>query len=431
MNSDRFVVIGLARVRCSWFAEVARWANSAVLPLEFLKCVSATEVASRIASGRAFSALLLDAAAAGVDRDLIDSARTDGIAVIIVQDPRIDRNWVDLGAVEVLTDQFTRADLLDALTTFAAPIDRTATAVSALATVVPNTEQSWKGALIGVCGERGGGSSTTAMALASGLGVIPGYEANVLLADLALSADQAMFHHVRDIVPGIQEMCELHRGTSPTPGAIRELTFDINKRGYLLLLGLRTHRDWVVLRPQALRAAITSLTHTFRYTVADITGEFDGEEETASVDMEERNGPARFVCAEADLILICGSASLKGVRSIVNCRNDALRHGAEAARILPVITRAPRTRRARAEILAALEEFSRAEDALPPVFLPTIRGMEAIHAVAGPLPKQLISSITQPVCALLGNAEVEAKRAEHRGERLAPGSLNIGQSAAG
>lgn len=47
--------------------------------------------------------------------------------------------------------------------------------------------------------------------------------------------------------------------------------------------------------------------------------------------MEERNGPARFVCAEADLILICGSASLKGVRSIVNCRNDALRHGAEAA----------------------------------------------------------------------------------------------------
>ncbi|HBX79440.1 MAG TPA: hypothetical protein DEG43_17510, partial [Acidimicrobiaceae bacterium] len=147
--------IGLARVRCSWFAEVARWANSAVLPLEFLKCVSATEVASRIASGRAFSALLLDAAAAGVDRDLIDSARTAGIAVIIVQDPRIDRNWVELGAAEVLTDQFTRADLLDALTTFAAPIDRTATAVSALATVVPNTEQSWKGALIGVCGERG------------------------------------------------------------------------------------------------------------------------------------------------------------------------------------------------------------------------------------------------------------------------------------
>lgn len=34
------------------------------------------------------------------------------------------------------------------------------------------------------------------MALASGLGVIPGYEANVLLADSP--ADQAMFNHVRE-----------------------------------------------------------------------------------------------------------------------------------------------------------------------------------------------------------------------------------------
>ncbi len=40
---DRFVVLGLGRPRSTWFGDVTRWANSASLPLEFVKCVSAEE----------------------------------------------------------------------------------------------------------------------------------------------------------------------------------------------------------------------------------------------------------------------------------------------------------------------------------------------------------------------------------------------------
>ena len=38
--NDRYVVLGLAHVRSPWFREVSRWATSAVIPIDFVKCVS-------------------------------------------------------------------------------------------------------------------------------------------------------------------------------------------------------------------------------------------------------------------------------------------------------------------------------------------------------------------------------------------------------
>ena len=56
----RFTVVGLARVRAPWFAAVSGWANSAELPVDFLKCVSAADVRARFGSDRAVAALLAD-----------------------------------------------------------------------------------------------------------------------------------------------------------------------------------------------------------------------------------------------------------------------------------------------------------------------------------------------------------------------------------
>ena len=75
MSTERFVVVGLARVRSPWFGDVAHWANTSQIPVEFLKCVSVAEVRARLAAGRPISALLIDGGAAGLDRDLIDAAR--------------------------------------------------------------------------------------------------------------------------------------------------------------------------------------------------------------------------------------------------------------------------------------------------------------------------------------------------------------------
>src|SRR5205085_729703 len=73
----------------------------------------------------------------------------------------------------------------------------------------------WRGRLIAVTGPGGTGASVAAIALAQGLGSDVRYGGLVLLADLALNADQAMLHDARDVVPGVQELVEAHRNGEP------------------------------------------------------------------------------------------------------------------------------------------------------------------------------------------------------------------------
>ena len=54
MTSEHYVVLGAARPRAAWFADVGRWATSAALPVEFVRCVSADEVRARLAAGRSW-----------------------------------------------------------------------------------------------------------------------------------------------------------------------------------------------------------------------------------------------------------------------------------------------------------------------------------------------------------------------------------------
>ncbi|MEQ1786458.1 MAG: hypothetical protein ABL966_05350, partial [Acidimicrobiales bacterium] len=84
MAAERFVVLGVAQVRSAWFREVARWATSAMLPVEFVKAMSVEEVRVRLRSGRGYSALLVDDSLSGLDRDLVDLAREAGCSVIVV-----------------------------------------------------------------------------------------------------------------------------------------------------------------------------------------------------------------------------------------------------------------------------------------------------------------------------------------------------------
>ena len=90
--TDRWVVLGLAPPRTAWFSDVTRWATSGMAPVDFAKCISASEVRARLATGRPHSALLIDGAAVGADRDLIAAARDVGAATLVVDDPRVDRN---------------------------------------------------------------------------------------------------------------------------------------------------------------------------------------------------------------------------------------------------------------------------------------------------------------------------------------------------
>lgn len=414
MSTERFVVVGLARVRSPWFGDVAHWANTSQIPVEFLKCVSVAEVRARLAAGRPVSALLVDSGAAGLDRDLIDAAAGRSTAVIVVTDPRIDRDWTALGANAVLPDAFDAPTLLSCLAAHAQTI-RTATDPVTPDVTTDDHVGRWRGRLVAVTGGAGAGSSTVAMSVAQGLARLPGNAGSVVLADLAGCGDLAMYHDVRDVMPGLQELVEAHRSATPSRAAVRRLLYDIDERGYSLLLGLRRSRDWTTLRPRALDAAVESLRTSFRVVVADVHPEFDGEAETGSVDLEERNGPSRVAVSGADTVVVCGEATLKGIHSLVRTERDLVAAGVDGDQLLRVVTRAPRSPRQRAELARSITTL-RSGDTPPrlsTVFLPERRGLDLVHGVAGPLPRQLVDPVTRAISEMLsrkGQAVAEPVR---------------------
>jgi hypothetical protein len=350
--SERYVVLGLARARSPWFTEVARWSTAAALPMEFVKCVSAEELRARLASGRVFSAALVDSGLPALDRDLVDEARTAGVAVVVVDDGRQGRDWSALDVGAVLPAAFDRPSLLDVLSRCARAVDRADDVPGGPA---PTVTPRWRGSVVAVCGPGGTGTSTVAVALAQGLADDVRVGRSVLLADFALHGEQSMLHDARDVVPSVQELVEAHRVGRPTAEELRSFTFAVPERGYRLLLGLRQARLWPALRPRAVEAAVDSLRIGWRVVVCDTDADVEGEDECGSADVEDRHVLARTATGAADVVLVVGLPGVKGVHAMRRVLHELEAFGVEADRLVPVVNRAPRSRRARAEIVRALE----------------------------------------------------------------------------
>lgn len=445
---ERFVLLGLARARVDWFRAVAQWASGAMLPVDFLRCLSAEEVRARLRSGRAFSALLVDADVPGLDRDLIREATEAGVAVLVV-DGHATRAWRDLGAGAVLAPVFSRDELLEVLRATAVPVG--SAALRDEPGVVPTAGPA--APLLAVCGPGGTGASTVAIALAQGLaagdveleagpgpagpepgpdgpsGPAPtGREPQVLLADLCRTADQAMLHDTVTLVPSIQELVEAHRTAAPGPEEVRAQTFEVPARGYRLLLGLRQPRHWIALRPRALGVTLDALQRSMDVVVADTEADVEGEPDTGSVDVEERNLLARATLARADLVLVVGDASMKGVHSLVRVVGDLLAFGVPAERLLPVVNRGPRGPRARAEVTTAVADLVRdrigvAAATLPsPVFLPARAVDDALRDGVA-LPAGLSRPIARAAAGLLASQGSRQVLVDGGPVRVVPGSL--------
>lgn len=402
MASERYVTLGLARVRTPWFTEVARWATSGSLAMDFVKTVSPDEVRARLGSGRPFSALLVDGGLAGIDRDLFESAREHGCAVVVVTDDRL-RDWRTIGAVATLPTDFDRTGLESVLAEHATPIG----AADDLPGQPPVDEATggFRARTVAVTGPGGTGRSTVACALAQGFAADVAHADTVVLADLALHADQAMLHDARDVIPGVLELVESHRAGAPSPDEIRSLTFDIVTRRYRLLLGLRRHRDWTALRPRALRAALDGLRQAFTLVVADIDDDLDGEAETGSADVEDRNLLARTAVDVADVVVVVGTGGPKGVHSLLRVVRDCLAAGVSADRLVPVVNRTPKRGPGRAETATAIAELLVAshpgEQILSPLFLPERRNLDDLVRDGSLLPTPLVEPVTTAVRARL------------------------------
>jgi hypothetical protein len=419
VGTERYVVLGLAQARSSWFRAVAQWANSGTIPAEFVKCVSGEELRARLASGRPFSAVLVDAGLPALDRDLVDSARAAGCAAVAVDDRRGQRDWDDLGVVAVLPDFFDPKALLDVLREHAVMIGRGDT--------LPGEPAAEPGAAHGlvatVLGSGGTGVSTVAVALAQGLAADARHGGAVLLADLALHAEQAMLHDARDVVPGVQELVDAHRSRRVRPAEVRAFAFDVEERGYQLLLGLRQARAWAAIRPRAFEAAFESLLAAYGVVVCDTDADLEGEDEGGSIEVEERHVMGRTAAQRADVVFAVGQPGMKGTHALVRVLNELRTVGVHPGRVVPVVNRAPKGGRARSDLAATLAQLAGGDGAAfaPAVFLPDRRveeplldGVRLPGALTGPLTGAFRALVAAGSAGGAGRAEPQPVR---------PGSL--------
>ncbi|HSH58158.1 MAG TPA: hypothetical protein VK988_00665 [Acidimicrobiales bacterium] len=431
MSGERYVLLGLAPARSSWFKVVAQWAHSGTIPAEFVKCLSVEELRARLASGRPFSAALVDARLSGLDRDLVDTAGRAGCAVMAVADHRRQANtshgdWKQLGVAEVLPEYFDPKALLAALCAHVTMISR-ADSVPGESMSVPSP--AWQGLVALVCGPGGTGASTAAIALSQGLAADPRHGRAVLLADLCLHAEQAMLHDARDVVPGVQELVEAHRTRRPLPEDVRALAFQVDERGYDLLLGLRQARAWSSIRTRAFEAAFASLRGAYRIVVADAGADLEGEETGGSYEVEERHVMSRTAASQADVVFAVGVAGMKGLHSLVRVLNDLRAFGVAPERVVPVVNRAPRNPRARAEITAAMAALTAPVTSPPgarastpsPVFVPE-RRVDDMLRLGSRLPDALVQPLAGAFAAVASQLPPVAAGGPSQVE---PGSLGF------
>jgi MinD-like ATPase involved in chromosome partitioning or flagellar assembly len=428
MNAPRYVLLGLAHPRSTWFRSTAQWSNSGALPAEFVKCLSPAEVIQRLDSAKPTSALIVDAGLPGVDRDLLTAASERGCAVIVVGNEHAPRDWLALGANVVLRNEFSRAELLDALASYARLVDRGDQAPSGLeqSVIVPLQKAS----LVMVTGGSGSGVSTTAIAAAQ---AIASAGRRTVLVDMQLQAEQAMLHDVTTSTGGLQMFVDAHRSSTVSIEHLHEFCLRVPTRGYDLMIGLRRARFWNTIRPVAFAAALNTLLSGYDAVVCDVGADFETEAIGGSLDVEERTLMSRAVAAEADVVLVVAHPSMKGLHTTNRILVDLADMNIPADRLVPVFNQSTKAPRVRAGYTSALAELVSWRDgdhaAISPVHLP-IRDVDELVRNNERFPDALTAPLAGALTAI--GAFGTAPRAKpDRFQRLKPGSLRTNSAEVG
>lgn len=413
--SGRFILIGVANSRNPWFSDVARWTTSGVIAAEYTQAMSIDEVRAILGSGRKVSAVLAASMTHGLDREFIAMATSLGVSVIVVADPLDNHDWDSLGVASTLSTGFSPDELRETLDRHARMIDPTERRASSISVATSSNQDL--APLVAVLGAGGAGSSTLAMALATGMGSSTGdrtlrratsssedstTEVSTALADLTRSADLAMYHDVGDVIPGLPELVELHRGDTPDPQLVRELLFPIPGRPYELLLGQRRSRDSAAMAPLSTAAAIDGLRRTYDRVVVDVDPTFEGEAETGSVDIELFNTAQRHALTVASVVIVVSTPGMRGVRRLATLIASIGRFGVPARRIVPVWNHAPRSPSTRASLTKLTAETNPLDEPVhPPLFTRRVRLLEDIHHAVDTMPSALVDPLTNTVQAVL------------------------------
>ncbi len=363
----RQAVLGLVSRTASWPQRIAAWVSSGAVQVAVSYCESVAHLQARLGADRGTQVVLLDGDLSLVDRDLLTDIATGGGVPVVVEGRRRRRDWVRLGAAEVLPSEFDRAQLLRAVGSVMSP----------RAAAPPERRES---ALFAVTGPGGTGASVTAIALSQGLAV---EHRRVLLADCCLHAEQAMLHNAHGSQPGLSDVVDLHAERTPDHRQIRRSALGIVERGYYLLPGLPRARHWSRIRAGSLQSALRSLRTAFDVVVADVDPEVEGEAEGGSIDVEERNVLARTVLTAADVVLVVGQPTMKGIYAMVRTMVELLEFGIRPQRLLPVVNQSAAPPAARAELSRTVRQLingvAGGHAVGPALFAPTVALDEALR----------------------------------------------------
>lgn len=388
MNHGVFRVLALARPRSPWLADLTSWSGTGSLEIDLVRCISCDEVRARLAGPQRVSAVLLDAEAVGIDRDLLADAREAGTASIVITVGTVRRDWIELGADLVLDQSFSRDDLLCSLRSLSSPIStRADLPVIPAPSIAPSATRC---PLIAVTGSGGSGTSTVALAIAQHLD-------GVALVDAALDASLALLIGHLDPLPALQEFIEAHRTGSPGLDEARRLLHRCERHDLDLLPGLRHHRDWTALQPRAIASALDTLRNAYRFVVADVDHDLEGEAETGSFDIGDRNALARVITAGADLIIVTGRPDLIGMSRQVEIISRLIHRGIAPQRIIPITLRPIRWALTVADIRRTvgtlLKDLHPGMDLVPPTVVELPRDLELLLLDAAPLPAALVDPL--------------------------------------
>ena len=115
------------------------------------------------------------------------------------------------------------------------------------------------------------------------------------------------------------------------------------------LLGLRRHRDWTAIRSHPLKTAMNGLLRTYRFVIADTDADMEGESETGSKDVEDRNRLARTAITHGDPVIVVGAGDTLSLHSLVRTLVGLADSGIGVGRLLPVVNCAERRPRYRGQ----------------------------------------------------------------------------------
>jgi hypothetical protein len=428
MRGATFSLVAVAPPRTEWLTRLTAWANEGSLGVEVVRCISIEEMRARIGSMQRFSAALIDESSVGLDRDLLMASHENGSAPIVVSKGITRRDWESLGASGTITDPFDAEALLHVLRTYAEPTSQNELGHQPepqpigiiQAAGAPPTPLA---PLVAVVGGGGTGTSTAAIALAQGFSST--FE--VTLVDASLDGSLALMLGSTELVPALQQLVEAHRLATPQPEDLRSFLHQCPNHPFTLVPGLRRHRDWTSLSTHAVRSAITSLRQTCQLLVADVDPDLEGEAETGSFDISDRNALSRIIITSADAVLVTGRPDLVGVSRLLRIVTDLIELGVAVDRIRVVVLLSGRSVLGPGEIRRGVDQLIRERRpslAPPPTaFVELPKGLDGLMLDARPLPGSFAASLRSIVEPVLGSGWSTPATSDPL--PIAPGSLGI------